>query len=154
VPVQAGGYLTGKQLGRDGPGGSGGHQGDLKPVTHSHSKKGQWHVGCIRKRLANRSRGWSVPSTQHWWGHIWSAGPSSGLPGVWHTAVGPAVVKKMIKGLEGLSYKDRLGLFSQKRQLQRISSICTNTWLWEWIKTKPNSSQCQDKSQWAVNLTP
>lgn len=67
---------------------------------------------------------WSCPTTQLWWGHIWSAMCNS-VPQERQgaTAEGPVGDTEVICDLEHLSYEDRvqeLGLFSQKeRRLTR-----------------------------------
>lgn len=77
----------------------------------------QWHPG---QSVSRRLRKASLPLYSVLVGHIWSIVCSTGLP----------TTTKVMKGLEHLSYKDRLkglGLFSlEKSRLRRILSMCIN----------------------------
>lgn len=55
APGRAGGRPAGKQLGRKGPGGPGGHRLDMSQQRALAAKKATGILGCIRQSLANRS---------------------------------------------------------------------------------------------------
>ena len=91
---------------------------------------------------------WSFPSTQHWWGHTWSAGSSSGLSSTRERQTYLRVhcwTITMMKRLDHLSYEERLrqlGLFSlEKRRLTRILLMCRNTWREGANRREPGSFQ-------------
>lgn len=69
----------------------------------------------------------SFASTQHWWSHIWSAGSISGLLSpretqtYWRDSIKRAT--RMFKGLEHLSYEQRLGLLGLEMRMLKGNLI-------------------------------
>lgn len=79
-PVYVGSHPAGEQLGGKGSGDPDGHEVGREPATWW-VEGGKWLIvfwAALEKVLPADQGMWSFPSTEQWWGHIWSAVSTSG----------------------------------------------------------------------------
>lgn len=120
------GHPIGKHLVRKGSRGPAGHQVEHEPGGCLCGKEGNGTMDFIRQKIASRSS--SFHSTQHLWGHSWSAGSSCGLPStreIWMywKDFGKSSWKRMKVGESFLW--GRTGTFQCGKKAQREFYQCT-----------------------------
>lgn len=112
----------------------------------THQKEGQQCPGLHEAQWCQWVKG-GDPSSQPWWGQIWSAGSSAGLPSTRDRDTLEWVLWRaimMIEGLEHRSYKERLrelGLFTLEKwriRSGRSYLYALNTWCEGVKKTEPD----------------